>query len=1723
MTAHQRCATSLQAVTTRRALLSQAVAFLAVPALALAEGYEDLSADDAPEPVRETLTDEERIKRKLEAQAKATGKGSSGRQSYQSQLRLRPHSHSCRSAARCIHGGRHALMMADQQGWQEGVRVKIISSGESGVIREKRGRGWWTVALDDKDAVASVTTRASNLALSGADKAAAQGGTDLAAAPAAPQQQDHLPVQKALDAQADSASDGTATTAHVSSSGAAEDNTTTRRSSTRRKPPSTTTAAPLPPPAPPDTPALVTLDDPTLPHRAVTQWVVFSDLHVGVGSLSVCMEVLDRVRAEAEARPGAGVLFLGDFWHLRGTLRVDLLNAVLARLAAWRAPVVLLPGNHDQCQKQVVGTCLCTTPAGAEHSLTPLRYAFRPGHAVVISQPTLFLGALWLPHCRDQRALERVLALPAAAAARAVFCHVDARGAAMNDGIYSRTGISPSAFPAGARVYSGHFHRPHSVGGGRVRYVGSPYQTSLAEAGQRKELLILDAADWSVRDAVEICVGRRFFRAEGEGQKTITAHVSHVAAALIIICPSAVPRRCAPQPLPSAADARRGDRLVWSVPDVRAAAVQDASAALRSAGVEVELRSMPRMRAAAAADAEQPSAAAALLDGGVLPRAGGAAALPPDALTPPSLLDKYLAAEAAAGRPARADVRAAAEAAVRALCSGAALSSSSSSSSAQASNAAADMSSSIGSSSAVVGNGGGSGGAAPAPARHAALDLEEVRLARFGPFRNAAAYPLRGRGVVLLRGSNRDDLAADSNGAGKTTLAAAALWALTGSLDTRPTSDARAQDVVYDMDGSSGGGGGGDDGSAPRRGSGGVAEVTLTATLNGEKLVVTRRKGARTSQLRVTHGGRDLTRQALRDTQAVLERDLGLRAEVLRRTLFQGQHHMYGERLERVRGDPGLLESTDARFKEELSLLMPMDFWQDAARSARRAAADAEREGDVRAAEAALRTGDLAARQQQRDALARELAARRQACGAAAAADDSYHAPPPPPAAAVAAAAGRVEAARAIVAQAATDIAAAEDALREARRRADAVAARRGGGVAPAQAEVHRLEERRRFARRWWRQVLLLLLLLLCARKLCRGGRSGVRQCALSTLVHASIDTTTGHIADHRRALHRPRVTHLCRDADAARAAAEALRGELSALRAAAAEAAAGDADADSARAALDAAARIAQDTAAAEAVARAAHAAAAEHLSTHRKAAARSASGGSGGGSGGGSSGGVSVCTSCGQPITPEFAAAREASLAAAANAAAEVVTQAAGAAAAAARAAAAAETALATAQRRSALAGRAADAEAAAAAAERAAGDRARELGGVEDDLRMAQQALEAAKTAADHDAQAAASAVTAAEWVASAHRDKQEMAQREFASAVELQSQFVLASQERERQAKDLADAVETAARALSDCDAAVQRLSGEAQQLRGAAEAAAQRKSAYAAAAEHLGVREHEMQSFACPLMRTLFTAYQTAKARRCDAAGVLALRSHQPPHRTRRRRRRAPQNFVFREGVEQLEAFAACFLDALSDGGLQLSLNLDGERVIKRAEVIGSDGQRRERSLSQLSGGQWRRVSLSLELAFAELARQRCGLACNVVVLDEVLSQLDANGRARVAQLLRHLSAEMHYRGLLHPTHTDIGHPIHRLCFLLIRNGGHSSRRLVSSAAAQLDANGRARVAHLLRRLVAADGGYSTVLVILQDLPAEQIIDSFDAVDEVVKRGDRSWLSCCSCHQRFDND
>jgi hypothetical protein len=46
--------------------------------------------------------------------------------------------------------------------------------------------------------------------------------------------------------------------------------------------------------------------------------------------------------------------------------------------------------------------------------------------------------------------------------------------------------------------------------------------------------------------------------------------------------------------------------------------------------------------------------------------------------------------------------------------------------------------------------------------------------------------------------SNFEHSSTNSNGSGKSSLAMSALWALTGTIDPRPVSDAKVDDVVHD-------------------------------------------------------------------------------------------------------------------------------------------------------------------------------------------------------------------------------------------------------------------------------------------------------------------------------------------------------------------------------------------------------------------------------------------------------------------------------------------------------------------------------------------------------------------------------------------------------------------------------------------------------------------------------------------------------------------------------------------------------------------------------------------------------------------------------------------------------------------------------------------------------------------------------------------------------------
>lgn len=171
--------------------------------------------------------------------------------------------------------------------------------------------------------------------------------------------------------------------------------------------------------------------------------------------------------------------------------------------------------------------------------------------------------------------------------------------------------------------------------------------------------------------------------------------------------------------------------------------------------------------------------------------------------------------------------------------------------------------------------------------------------------------------------------------------------------------------------------------------------------------------------------------------------------------------------------------------------------------------------------------------------------------------------------------------------------------------------------------------------------------------------------------------------------------------------------------------------------------------------------------------------------------------------------------------------------------------------------------------------------------------------------------------------------------------------------------------------------------------------------------------------------------------------------------------RGIQTFVMQTAVSMLESSAQAYLDQLSEGAQRLELTLDsGDRIARRAFVRGGDGVYKERALASLSGGQWRRCSLALNLSFASLVASRANFRPSVCVMDEPLTHLDHSGRADVGRVVR---------GLLRRTSEN----------------GEADR----STGFQV----------------------STILIILQDLAAQELEESFDCIDDVVMENGLSTL------------
>lgn len=448
-------------------------------------------------------------------------------------------------------------------------------------------------------------------------------------------------------------------------------------------------------------------------HASYTKWVIFSDLHVSPASMEMCLEVLDTAHSLALER-NAGILFLGDFWHHRGTIRVDCLNAILGQIRTWQVPMILIPGNHDQV----------TLGLSENHGLTPLENAYRietldnnpngttlrssvPG-PLVFSQPTKFANALFVPHIRDISHMKCVLQSEEALSSSSLFVHADITGASMNDHIVSTGGVSPTDFPPNRLVYSGHFHKPHFVqnqAGRTIQYVGSPYQTSLSEAHQSKELLLVDSKqNWECVERIPIHVGRKHFRRAFSAEElrsmnneTIFFNESSLLKGVM----------------------KEGDRVVLTVDkdaikELRRQSDQDRAIpfdaevkALRQLGATVEIR-------------EIKAAPIALLND-----SNDAELHSIEELSPEATLSSYLAGEVQREATQNSSAEMLLNAGLTFL---------------------KDLESSTCESSVSSASLTG----------HTKLCFESVEIQGFGPFKDSVNYPLNNRGLVLLRGVNKD-------------------------------------------------------------------------------------------------------------------------------------------------------------------------------------------------------------------------------------------------------------------------------------------------------------------------------------------------------------------------------------------------------------------------------------------------------------------------------------------------------------------------------------------------------------------------------------------------------------------------------------------------------------------------------------------------------------------------------------------------------------------------------------------------------------------------------------------------------------------------------------------------------------------------------------------------------------------------------------------------------
>ena len=244
------------------------------------------------------------------------------------------------------------------------------------------------------------------------------------------------------------------------------------------------------------------------------KFVHLSDLHLGkrVNGFSLLEDqryILRQILEIVEREAPDGVLIAGDVYDksVPSAEAVGLLDEFLTALAELGPRVFLISGNHDSPERLAFGGRLMgrsgvhVTPVYAG-TAEPVELRDEHGPVRVYLLPFLRPSVVRRFHEGEAEPWTEALRLAVeamdidSAVRNVLVAHQFVTGAERSESEEVSVGgadnVDAAVFAAFDYVALGHIHRPQNVGGGNIRYCGTPLKYAFSEAGQEKSVTVAE-------------------------------------------------------------------------------------------------------------------------------------------------------------------------------------------------------------------------------------------------------------------------------------------------------------------------------------------------------------------------------------------------------------------------------------------------------------------------------------------------------------------------------------------------------------------------------------------------------------------------------------------------------------------------------------------------------------------------------------------------------------------------------------------------------------------------------------------------------------------------------------------------------------------------------------------------------------------------------------------------------------------------------------------------------------------------------------------------------------------------------------------------------------------------------------------------------------------------------------------------------------------------------